>query len=89
MHEYCETEGCDHQRRLHAEAASPSPGACRITGCRCGAFNGSPDGQPAPRRISIDVPDGYAVHVSLVPIEATVELDVTLEADPSEEGDGR
>lgn len=82
MDYYCETEGCDHARDRHAEAASPSPGACRVTGCSCGAYNHAPDA-PTPRRISIDVPDGYSVHVSLVPIDVEVEFD------PDEEGDGR
>lgn len=80
--DYCETEGCDHRRSAHAEADTPSPGACRTTGCVCGAFNHTPE-PSAPRRISIDVPDGYMVSVSLVPMEATVEVDL------SEEGDGR
>lgn len=78
--DYCETEGCDHRRTAHAEADTPSPGACRITGCPCGAFNHTPE-PSTPRRISIDVPDGYSVHISLVPVDPA--------ADPDDEGDGR
>lgn len=58
---------CTHALKAHTRDGKV--GGCRITGCECGSFVEAPIETPpgAPRRVCIDVPDGYVLSVSLYP----------------------
>lgn len=57
---------CEHAQRFHLAGLK----ACRIGGCSCQAFR-DPDEpdvpETGPRRVTIDVPAGYMLSISLVP----------------------
>lgn len=62
-------EVCSHQLTAHQSDTDGKVGPCRITGCECTAFV-EPAPEPilaGPRRVCIDVPDGYVLSVSLIP----------------------
>ena len=63
----CET--CTHALEIHNEEG------CRRTGCSCEgfAFTEPVAVPPQVRRITIDLPDGFMVSVSLVPYTASPE----------------
>jgi hypothetical protein len=65
----CLTEGCGHRRKLHRDAEDAEGRWCRVTGCPCEDFlaKEEPPGEPKVRRISVDVPDGYTITISLIP----------------------
>lgn len=68
---------CTHA--LTAHTRDDQVGACRVTGCGCMAFVEPPIETPpgAPRRVCIDVPDGYVLSVSLIPAGAVPEQEET------------
>jgi hypothetical protein len=84
----CQT--CNHLRAVHfSQTGDAVP--CRITGCGCTALvePAAPAQADSPRRICIDLPDGYMVSVSLVPYSGDGESEtangaVTIEAVPEE-----
>ena len=57
---------CGHPKGLHVGVL-----ACRVNGCSCAQFRDSAGPETAPasggRRVTFEVPDGYALTVSLVP----------------------
>lgn len=58
----CARPDCGHPRAIHAGEA------CRIGGCSCTGFDdGKPKRPAGPRRVSIDVPDGYELTIILTP----------------------
>ena len=63
---------CEHPKGLHIAGLN----ACRINGCSCPRFR-DPGGQeqpePGPRRVTVDVPDGYMLSISLVPYTEPAE----------------
>lgn len=60
---------CDHQLAAHQDAETGKVGRCRITGCNCEAWAEEPATAPVagPRRVCVDVPDGYVLSISLIP----------------------
>jgi hypothetical protein len=62
---------CGHVRGLHRQPI----GGCRINGCLCEEFKEQGVAPPdeGPRRVTFTVPDGYTVHVSLVPIDGYLD----------------
>lgn len=64
---HCTT--CDHQLAAHQAEDTGKVGRCRITGCSCEGWTEEPVAAPVagPRRVCIDVPDGYVLSVSLIP----------------------
>lgn len=69
----CDT--CTHIASFHVERA----GDCRVDGCTCVRFTGGELEEEAdkpeigPRRITVDVPDGFMVTFSLVPYSEAVD----------------
>jgi hypothetical protein len=64
----CET--CTHALNAHQNAKTGKVALCRITGCGCTAFvepKPEPVEESGPRRVCIDVPDGYVLSMSLIP----------------------
>lgn len=57
----CARPDCGHPRAIHAGDA------CRINGCTCTGFDGGKTRPVGPRRVSIDIPDGYMFSVTLTP----------------------
>ncbi len=57
----CDT--CGHSQTIHNDKG------CRKTDCTCEAFKivGPTVLEPSVRRVTLDLPDGYMVTVSLVP----------------------
>lgn len=55
---------CQHPKASHSQV-----GNCRLGGCGCPGFDdGTPKPKrPGPRRVAIDVPDGYTLSVTLIP----------------------
>lgn len=78
--DHCET--CGHPPRLHE-------GHCRVTGCPCTEYAAPAESAFPPRRVSVDVPDGYSLHISLVPIDVDVQADIETTVTVDDEGDGR
>lgn len=67
---------CGHVLGLHRQPI----GGCRINGCLCPEFEEQgvkPPADAGPRRVTFTVPDGYTVHVSLVPIDGYLDDDET------------
>lgn len=63
---------CQHPEAVHAQSDTFH---CRVTGCACVTFR-FPDEAPAPpdpdaKRLVIEIPDGFAVTVQLMPLEVT------------------
>jgi len=60
---------CAHQLRAHQNEETGKVGPCRITRCGCTDFAEAPIEAPAsgPRRVCVDVPDGYTLSISLIP----------------------
>lgn len=52
-------------------------GFCRLGGCGCGGYDsGEPEiVETGPRRVCVDVPDGFAVTFQLVPVAQAEEAD--------------
>lgn len=70
----------------HPEAAHGKAGKCRIGRCTCPGFD---DGAAKPkvpgfRRVAIDVPDGYAVQVVLIPQDSTAPVPVPISEVPTD-----
>ena len=64
----CARDACGHPSQLHANR--PGDTSCRVNGCSCRAFADPEPGEAperGPRRVAIDVPDGYIVSISLIP----------------------
>jgi hypothetical protein len=64
----CVTPGCGHIYVLHK-----ADGDCRVNGCRCEEFTGgtpAPVEKPSHRKVCVDVPDGYGVTFSVLPLTA-------------------
>jgi len=59
----CARADCDHPAAIHNDAG------CRRTSCKCDALVlPEPEQAPkGPRRVCIDVPDGYVLSISLIP----------------------
>lgn len=74
-------ENCTHLASIHLD----EQGHCRLTGCTCEAMvkPQEPEGPAAPRRICIDLPDGYTVSVSLIPWTAAAAAEAVAE-EPSD-----
>lgn len=74
----CARVECKHPEGVHLiEDIDPRVGpratVCRVTGCQCLQFL-EPEAEPEPpdpdaKRLVIEIPDGFAVHVQLVPVE--------------------
>lgn len=58
---FCARPECGHPSAIHVGEA------CRIGGCRCAGFSDGSKRPAGPRRVSIDVPDGYMLSVTLTP----------------------
>lgn len=76
---------CSHPKGLHL------PDRCRVNGCACTGFRDASAnheaGQPTTtRRVSIDVPDGYMLSISLVPYTEALAIDAEPPAEPTGEG---
>jgi hypothetical protein len=76
---------CEHPRAIHR-----TTGECRFNGCSCPGFDdGSPEGQaPRSRRVCVDVPDGYAVQIQLLPTEGPTELPRGLDGEAAASSSG-
>ena len=61
----CARPNCGHPRAIHAGDA------CRIGGCPCEGFDDGKQRPAGPRRVSIDIPDGYSATIVLSPDYAT------------------
>lgn len=69
----CDT--CTHIASFHVERA----GDCRVDGCECVRFTSTDadletdETEAGPRRIAVDVPDGFMVTFSLIPYAEAVD----------------
>lgn len=56
-------QNCEHPGAIHNDRG------CRVTGCECSALEGPPAAPepPRPRRVCVDVPDGYTLSFTLIP----------------------
>jgi hypothetical protein len=56
---------CEHPGDVHKKDG------CRVTGCECPGFDGppAPPEPTKPRRVTVDVPDGYTLSITLIPVE--------------------
>lgn len=59
--------GCSHPLAIHI---GPD-GSCRVNGCPCAEFRARGATKPTGRVVSFEIPDGYALTVQLVPVEAS------------------
>ena len=57
----CARPECGHPRAIHAGDG------CRIGGCPCSGFDDGRKRATGPRRVSIDVPEGYILSITLTP----------------------
>lgn len=60
----------------HPKASHNHLGKCRLGGCGCQGFDdGTPKAtKPGPRRVAIDVPDGYVLSVTLIPHDPSAPI---------------
>lgn len=58
---------CSHPRALHLATG------CRMNGCRCEMFTDRErdDDDTGTRRVTFEIPDGYVLTVSFVPVTAS------------------
>ncbi|MCC6619469.1 MAG: hypothetical protein IT341_10585 [Chloroflexi bacterium] len=64
---------CVHELQAHQSETDGKVGACRVTRCPCQDY-AEPAAEPmpaTPRRVCIDVPDGYVLSISLIPQEVS------------------
>jgi hypothetical protein len=65
----CSNFYCGHPYTVHTEQY----GACRVTKCACLGYlppvEAVVDPDPEPQRLVIEIPEGFAVTIQLVPIE--------------------
>lgn len=57
----CARPECGHPRAIH------TTDACRINGCRCAGFDDGKRRVTGPRRVAIDIPEGYVLSITLAP----------------------
>lgn len=60
---------CSHPLTAHQDAATGVVDRCRVTRCGCEEFAEAELEAPpsGPRRVCVDVPDGYVLSISLIP----------------------
>lgn len=75
----CARPECGHPRAIHAGDA------CRINGCACTGFADGKKPPTGPRRIAVDVPDGYMVTINLSPWDPSLVLEEAVTAETSVE----
>jgi hypothetical protein len=62
----CARPDCGHPRAIHVGSG------CRIGGCPCTGFDDGKKQPAGPRRVAIDVPDGYMLSITLTPWDPEV-----------------
>lgn len=65
---------CKHPQAVHGRSDSVATGiACRVTRCECEGYveptEEPAEPEPDPKRLVIEIPDGFAVTVQLMPLE--------------------
>jgi hypothetical protein len=84
-------EACTHIASFHVERTGP----CRVADCDCSQFlhadivdEDEAQTRPRVRRVAVDVPDGYTLSITLIPVEpghlVEVEAAVEVEADDAD-----